>query len=180
MPLWLPHKVAYPIGDLCRFTNTNAAGILLATYSACQKMCIYKVHISWNPPQWEPTQGKQQPPPVPSFRLIHCKVDMPSNILDVNRGPEHADQSIPFMNSVYSLTRLEIMPGQVDSPQGSSNTPWILAIFSKPLHAIPDYQEQQGPPTVMLRWHLESAPQTLHPKFDEVTSKKSNTQAKVC
>ncbi|OGE56422.1 hypothetical protein PENARI_c003G08846 [Penicillium arizonense] len=154
------------------------AGILLATYSACQKMCLYRVHITWNPPQWEPTQGKQQPPPVPSFRLIHCKVDMPGNILDVNRGPEHADQSIPFMNSVYSLTRLEIMPGQVDSPQGSTANPWILAVFSKPLHAIPDYQEQQGPPTVMLRWHLESAPQTLHPKFDEVTSKKSNAQAK--
>ncbi|OQD89518.1 hypothetical protein PENANT_c002G09063 [Penicillium antarcticum] len=154
------------------------AGILLATYSACQKMCLYRVHIAWNPPQWEPTQGKQQPPPVPSFRLNHCKVDMPGNILNVNRGPEHADQSIPFMNSVYSLTRLEIMPAQSDSPQGSTANPWILAVFSKPLHAIPDYQEQQGPPTVMLRWHLESTPQTLHPKFDEVASKKSNTQVK--
>jgi len=143
-------------------------------------MCLYRVHITWNPPQWEPTQAKQPGQfPIPSFRLIHCKVDMPSTILNVNRGPDHSDQSSPFLNNVYSLTRLEIMPGQVDSPAGSTASPWILAIFSKPLHATHDYPEQHGPPSVMVRWHLESAPQTLHPKFDEVASKKSNAQAKV-
>ncbi|QQK46771.1 Mediator complex, subunit Med16 [Penicillium digitatum] len=159
--------------------TATQAGILLSTYSACQKMCLYRVHISWNPSQWEPAQGK--PPgqfPVPTFRLIHCKVDMPSNILNINRGADHSDQSLPFLNSVYSLTRLEIMPGQFDSPAGSTANPWILAVLSKPLHAIHDYPEQQGPPSVIVRWHLESASQLLHPKFDEVTSKKSNAQAK--
>ncbi|KAJ5275220.1 Mediator complex subunit Med16 [Penicillium chrysogenum] len=154
-------------------------GILLSTYSACQKMCLYRVDIGWNPSQWEPTLGK--PPgqfPVPTFRLIHCKVDMPSNILNVNRGPDHSDQSLPFLNSVYSLTRLEIMPGQFDSLAGSTANPWILAVLSKPLHAIHDYPDQQGPPSVILRWHLESAPQILHAKFDEVPSKKSNAEAK--
>ncbi|KGO75909.1 Mediator complex, subunit Med16 [Penicillium italicum] len=159
--------------------TATQAGILLSTYSACQKMCLYRVHISWNPSQWEPAQGK--PPgqfPIPTFRLIHCKVDMPSNILNINRGPDHSDQSPLFLNSVYSLTRLEIMPGQFDSPAGSTANPWILAVLSKPLHAIHDYPHQQGPPSVIVRWHLESTPQTLHPKFDEVTSKKSNAQAK--
>ncbi|KAK4862286.1 hypothetical protein LT330_003424 [Penicillium expansum] len=159
--------------------TATQAGILLSTYSACQKMCLYRVHIGWNPSQWEPAQGK--PPgqfPIPTFRLIHCKVDMPSNILNINRGPDHSDQSLPFLNSVYSLTRLEIMPGQFDSPAGSTPNPWILAVLSKPLHAIHDYPDQQGPPSVIVRWHLESATQTLHPKFDEVTSKKSNAQAK--
>lgn len=143
-------------------------------------MCLYRVHITWNPPQWEPSQAK--PPgqfPIPTFRLIHCKVDMPSNLLNVNRGPEHTDQSLPFSNSIYSLTRLEIMPGQVDSPAGSTANPWILAVLSKPLHVVHYYPDQQGPPSVIVRWHLESSPQTLHPKFDEVTSKKSNAQAKV-
>lgn len=106
---------------------------------------------------------------------------MPSCILSVNRGAEeHADQPLPFPNSVYSLTRLEIMPGQVDGPAGSTASPWIMAIFSKPLHAAPEYPDQQGPPSVIVRWHLESTPQAFHPKFDEVTSKKSNAQAKVC
>ncbi|KAI2769069.1 hypothetical protein DTO012A8_5909 [Penicillium roqueforti] len=137
------------------------------------------VHISWNPPQWEPAQGKLPGQfPIPTFRLIHCKVDMPNNILNVNRGPDHHDQSLPFLNSVYSLTRLEIMPGQFDSLAGSTANPWILAVLSKPLHAMHDYPDQQGPPSVIVRWHLESAPQILHPKFDEVTSKKSNAQAK--
>ncbi|CAI7568178.1 unnamed protein product [Penicillium bialowiezense] len=159
--------------------TATQAGILLATYSACQKMCLYRVHISWNPPQWEPSQGKQPGQyPMPSIRLIHCKVDMPSNILNVDRGLDRSDNSLPFSNTVYSLTRLEIMPGQVDSPAGSSANPWILAIFSKPLHAPHEYPDQLGPSSVMVRWYLESAPQSLHPKFDEVASKKSNSQAK--
>ncbi|KAJ5135801.1 Mediator complex subunit Med16 [Penicillium bovifimosum] len=159
--------------------TATQAGILLATYSACQKICLYKVHISWNPPQWEPTQGKMPGQfPVPTFHLVHCKVDMPSNMMDVNPGPDHPDQSLPFSNSIYSLTRLEIMPGQVDGPAGSGANPWILAVLSKPLHAIHDYPEQQGPSSIIVRWHLDSAQQTLHPKFDEVTSKKSNAQVK--
>ncbi|KAJ5091848.1 Mediator complex subunit Med16 [Penicillium alfredii] len=155
------------------------AGVLLATYSACHKICLYRVHIAWNPPQWDPSQAKHPNQfPIPSFRLIHCKVDMPSNILSTSRRPEERSETLPFQNSVYSLTRLEIMPGQIDSPAGSTANPWVLAVFSKPLHTIPDYPDQPGPPSVIVRWHLESAPQTLHPKFDEVASKKNNAQAK--
>lgn len=143
-------------------------------------MCLYRVHITWNPPQWDPSQAKQPSQfPVPSIRLIHCKINMPSNILNVNSGLDHSDQAFTFSNTVYSLTRLEIMPGQADSPAGSSANPWILAIFSKPLHAPHEYPEQHGPPSVILRWNLESVPRTLHPKFDEVTSKKGNAQPKV-
>ncbi|CAG8362433.1 unnamed protein product [Penicillium salamii] len=159
--------------------TATQAGILLATYSACQKLCLYRVQVTWNPPQWDPSQAKQPGQyPVPSVRLIHCKVDMPSNILNINRGLDHPDLSSHFSNTVYSLTRLEIMPGQVESPPGSSANPWILAIFSKPLHAPHEYQEQVGPSSVIVRWHLESAPQILHPKFDEVALKNGNTQAK--
>jgi mediator of RNA polymerase II transcription subunit 16 len=136
-------------------------------------MCLYRVDIGWNPSQWEPTLGK--PPgqfPVPTFRLIHCKVDMPSNILNVNRGPDHSDQSLPFLNSVYSLTRLEIMPGQFDSLAGSTANPWILAVLSKPLHAIHDYPDQQGPPSVILRWHLESARRYSTPSLTRCRQRK--------
>ncbi|KAJ5107443.1 Mediator complex subunit Med16 [Penicillium angulare] len=153
-------------------------GILIATYSVCQKICLYRVQITWNPEKWDNTQVKQGMQfPIPSFRFQHCKIDMPSSILNVNRGvDEHLNQSLPFPNSVYSLTRLDIMPGQSDSPTGSTAIPWILAIFAKPLHATPEYPDQQGPPSVIVRWQLESAPQAFHPKFDEVTTKKSNSQ----
>lgn len=106
---------------------------------------------------------------------------MPSSILDVNRGPEeHTDSPLPFHNSVYSLKWLEIMPGQIDSPTGSTANPWILAVFAKPLHSTPEYPDQQGPASVIVRWQLENAPQAFHPKFDEVAPKKNNAQAKVC
>ncbi|KAJ5946495.1 Mediator complex subunit Med16 [Penicillium verhagenii] len=155
------------------------AGILIATYSACQKICLYRLQISWNPLQWENAPGKQGQFPIPSFAFLHCKIDMPSSILDINQGSEeHADHPLPFHNSVYSLTWLEIMPGQIDSPTGSTASPWILAVFSKPLHSTPEYPDQQGPPSVIVRWQLESAPQMFHPKFDEVAPKKMNIQAK--
>ncbi|KAJ5587671.1 Mediator complex subunit Med16 [Penicillium hispanicum] len=156
------------------------AGIMIATYSVCRKICLYRVNITWNPAQWDPSQIKQMHQfPIPTFHFLHCKIEMPSSLLSVNGGIEdHADQPLPFPNSVYSLTRLEILPGQIDSPAGSTTSPWILAVFSKPLHATSEYPEQQGPPSVIVRWHMESAPQAFHPKFDEVTSKKSNAQAK--
>ena len=157
------------------------AGILVATYSVCQKLCLYRVQISWNPQQWDPSQAKHPNQfPIPSFRILQCKVDMPSPILNINRGPdEQINSSLPFQNTVYCLTKLEIMPGQVDGQQGSTSSPWILAVYSKPLHATPEYPDQEGPPSVIVRWHLETAPQEIHPKFDEVASKKSNAQAKV-
>ncbi|KAJ5637510.1 hypothetical protein N7490_007389 [Penicillium lividum] len=156
------------------------AGILITTYSVCQKICLYRVQISWNPPQWDNAQVKQPVQfPIPSFAFQHCKIDMPSSIFNVNQGSEeHADHPLPFHNSVYSLTWLEIMPGQIDSPTGSTASPWILAVFAKPLHATPEYPDQQGPPSVIVRWQLETAPQAFHPKFDEVAPKKSNAQVK--
>ncbi|KAJ5893975.1 Mediator complex subunit Med16 [Penicillium taxi] len=155
---------------------STQAGILLATYSVCQKICLYRIHIAWNPPQWDPSNPRQVP--IPTFRFLHCKIDMPCNIFSVNGPEDHTDHSSPFLNSVYSLAHLQIMPGQIDSPGGSTASPWIMAVFSKPLHATPEYPDQQGPPSVIARWHLDSAPQTFHPKFDEVTSNKSNAQPK--
>ncbi|KAJ5664605.1 Mediator complex subunit Med16 [Penicillium macrosclerotiorum] len=155
-------------------------GILLATHSVCQKICLYRIMITWNPPTFDMAQAKQSSQyPIPSFHISHCKVDMPSTILNVNRGADvQTDQSMPFPNSLYSLTRLEITPGQADSPAGSTASLWIMAVFSKPLHATPEYPDQQGPPSVIVRWQLESAPQAFHPKFDEVATKKNNAQAK--
>jgi mediator of RNA polymerase II transcription subunit 16 len=140
------------------------------------------VEVSWNPNKWDPAAIRSPNKwPIPSLRLLHYKIDMPSCILNVNPGSEeHSDQPLPFPNSVYSLTHLQVIPGQVDSPTGPTTTsPWILGVFSKPLHATPEYPDQQGPLSVIVRWQLDSAQQTFHPKFDEVASKKSNAQAKV-
>ncbi|KAJ5880877.1 Mediator of RNA polymerase II transcription subunit 16 [Penicillium subrubescens] len=155
--------------------------ILLATYSVCQKMCLYRVEVSWNPNKWDPAAIRSPNKwPIPSLRLLHYKIDMPSCIFNVNPGSEeHSDHPLPFPNSVYTLTHLQVIPGQVDSPTGPTTTsPWILGVFSKPLHATPEHPDQQGPLSVIVRWQLDSAQQTFHPKFDEVASKKINAQAK--
>ncbi|BCS25797.1 mediator of RNA polymerase II transcription subunit 16 [Aspergillus puulaauensis] len=156
------------------------AGILIATHSACQKISIYRVSIQWNPPQWDPAQQKQgsQPTPVPSFRSIHSKVEMPYNIPN-NRGAagENPDEQFTLTNSLYCLTSLQIILPASDNSAGSTPSPWIVAVFSIPPHAIL-HQQPQVPASAVIRWQLETGIPTLHPKFDEVASKKSNVQIK--
>ncbi|KAI9368032.1 mediator complex, subunit Med16 [Aspergillus egyptiacus] len=155
------------------------AGIIIATHSVCHKISIYRVQIQWNPPQWEQTQ-KQTPPqfPVPSFRFVHSKVEVPYNI-PASRGGETPDEEFPFTNSLYSLTSLQIVLPASDNSAGSAPSPWIIAVFSILPHTIlPDHSQPQVPMSVIARWQFETGAPTLHPKFDEITSKKSNAQIK--
>ena len=103
---------------------------------------------------------------------------MPSDVLNIDRdvgGHAHA-----FLPCRYSLTRLEIIPGPQEMPAGSAAGSWIIAVFSSPLHADPEYPDQQGPSSVVVRWQLETAAQFLHSKFDEMAPKRSGSfQVKV-
>lgn len=159
---------------------STQGGVLVATHSACQKLCLYRVQIAWNPTQYDP--GQQKPPapwPVPSFRFLHCKVESLCDVIGTNRNPGD-NQGLPsFTNSVYGLTRLDIILPALDNPAGSTSTPWIVAVYSSPLHATPDHPQQQSPASVIVRWQLDTGAVTLHPKFDEVASKKSSAQMKV-
>ncbi|KAJ1714501.1 mediator of RNA polymerase II transcription subunit 16 [Aspergillus flavus] len=156
-------------------------GILIATYSACQKIYFYRVQINWTPPQWDPSQLKQAPNqfPVPSFRFMHSKVEAPCIIPSASRNGEATNDGMPSStNPLYCLTRLDIVLAAHDNSAGMTTNPWIIAVFSIPPHATPDHSQQQSPCSVIVRWQLESAPQVLHPKFDEVNAKKNNAQIK--
>ncbi|KAI9928807.1 hypothetical protein ASPWEDRAFT_127770 [Aspergillus wentii DTO 134E9] len=158
----------------------SPAGVFIATHSSCQKICLYRLQVTWNPPNWDPKiPASAQSPPVPSMRFAHCKVETPGNILSTaHSSGENSDQTSSSTNSVYSLTRLEIICAPAVDSQSGSTPPWILAVFSNSLHATNGHPEQQGPASVIVRWQLESGSQTLHPKFDEVPSKKNNAQVK--
>ncbi|KAE8150072.1 mediator complex, subunit Med16 [Aspergillus avenaceus] len=154
-------------------------GILIAVHSACQKIFFYRVQIAWNPQQWDPSQIKQGPSahPVPSIRFMHSKVEAPCIVPSSRNGGENPE-GFAASNPLYCLTRLDIILAANDNSAGVATNPWIIAAYSIPPHATPDHTQPQIPTSVIVRWQLESAPQTLHPKFDEVTSKKSNVQVK--
>ncbi|KAI9041628.1 mediator of RNA polymerase II transcription subunit 16 [Aspergillus affinis] len=157
-------------------------GIVIATHSACQKLCFYRAQINWTPAQWDPSQLKHPPNPsqypVPNFRFMHAKVESSCNLPSLNRDEGQDSNGVPqTTNSLYCLTHLDIIMAAHDSPSGMTTNPWIVAVFSIPPHAVPDHS-QQLPAGVIVRWQLESAPQVLHPKFDEVTSKKNSVQMK--
>ncbi|KAL4809606.1 mediator of RNA polymerase II transcription subunit 16 [Aspergillus unguis] len=156
------------------------AGILIATHSACQKISIYRVNIQWNPPQWDPAPQKQnsQPYPIPSFRFVHSKVEVPYDIPSNRGAGENENEQSPPTSSLYSLTSLQIILPASDNSAGSTPNPWIVGVFSISLHAIIPHQQPQVPTSVIVRWQLETGAPSLHPKFDEVPSKKSNVQVK--
>ncbi|EAA65820.1 hypothetical protein AN1227.2 [Aspergillus nidulans FGSC A4] len=160
---------------------TTQAGILVATHSACQRISLYRVSIQWTPSQWDPTQQKQgsQQFPTPSFRLVHMKVEVPYNIPSSNRDAgENPDEQLPFTSSLYCLTSLHIILPASDNSAGSTPNPWIVAVFSIPTHAILPHPQPQIPASVIVRWQLETSLMTLHPRFDDVPSKKGNGQVK--
>ncbi|PYH92172.1 mediator of RNA polymerase II transcription subunit 16 [Aspergillus ellipticus CBS 707.79] len=155
-------------------------GILVATYSACHKICFYRVQINWSPSQWDPAQQPKQAPnqyPVPSFRFTHCKVETSCNVPGTNRSGGESDLQ-SFSNPLYCLSRLDIILPTSDNAAGSSASPWIVAIFSTSPHVTPDHTHQQGPASVIVRWQLDTAAFALHPKFDEMASKRTNVQVK--
>lgn len=156
-------------------------GVLIATHSACQKIYFYRVQINWTPPQWDPSQLKQAPNqfPTPSFRFMHAKVEAPCIFPSANRNrDENTHDLASSTNPSYCLTRLDIVLPAHDNSAGLTTNPWIIAVFSIPPHATPDPSQPQSPCSVVVRWQLESTPQVLHPKFDEVMSKKNNVQIK--
>lgn len=174
----------FPPSQICsnaRWLMYSIAGVFIATHSSCQKICLYRLQVTWNPPNWDPKiPASAQSAPVPSMRFAHCKVETPGNILSTaHSSGENPDQTSSSTDSVYSLTRLEIICAPVVDSQSGSTPPWILAVFSNSLHDTNGHPEQQGPASVIVRWQLESGSQTLHPKFDEVPSKKNNAQVKV-
>lgn len=140
--------------------------------------------VTWTPPQWDPAQVKQGTSPslpTPGLHVFHRKVEMPCEISTTDRDMgENPDDSSPYSNPIYNLTHLEIIPGPSENTANISAVSWVVAVFSSPIHATPDYPVQQGPSSVIVRWQLDTVAQTLHSKFDEVPSKKNNdTQTKV-
>lgn len=117
---------------------------------------------------------------MPSFRFAHGNVETPSGFWNAYRNTGENEEAPSSTNFIYALTHLEIIPGAVDNPAGSTANPWILAVYSNPLPATPDHTGQNGSASIIVRWQLEAASQNLHPKFDEVVSKKNhNAQIKV-
>lgn len=158
---------------------------MIATYSESRKICLYRVHIKWDPPQWDPSQMKHPNSggnsfPTPSLHFVHSKVETPSSILPTQRDPMNGDMNDMGRqnDSIFCLTHLEIITCPTDKPGSSSVVPLIVGVFSVPVHAL-DGHNPQGSSSVIVRWQLETAAQDLHSSFDDVVSKKPKIQLKV-
>lgn len=157
----------------------------MATHSESRKICLYRVHIKWDPAQWDPSQMKQSNSshsfPTPSFQFVHSKVETPSAIFHKQKNPtgDMNDIGQPS-DSVFCLTHLDIITALTDNSGSSTTAPFIMGVFSVPVHALDSHHFQQnGSSSVIVRWQLDTTAQDLHASFDDVVSKKSKIQVKV-
>lgn len=138
--------------------------------------------MTWTPSQWDPQArpSSNQNFPVPAFRISQSKIEHPSLIFTPSRDQSQSagDAAPPPHNPLYFLTRLEIIPGQSENTPGSSSGPLIMAIYSIPAQPQAQNQQQNTPPSVIVRWQLETTTLSLHPVFEEVIARKANIQAK--
>jgi mediator of RNA polymerase II transcription subunit 16, fungi type len=143
------------------------------------------MQITWNPAQWDQAQQRQASGalnfPVPTIRTSHYKTNIPGRMFGLNKDQgESPENSATDQSSLYQLTSLELVSGQSENTGTTPSAPWILAIYSNPLHSTGHNPQQQEPPSsVMVRWQLETSALNLHPVFEELISKKANGQHKV-
>ncbi|KAL1954471.1 hypothetical protein VTO42DRAFT_1147 [Malbranchea cinnamomea] len=148
----------------------EGSGILIATYSTCGRLCLYRATVKWDPPQG----GVFRPP---SIQIVHIQSESPKVSFHwpgVSSGHPESIQSV--QTSLFSLTHLEIITGFPDTP-GGTFPPNVMAVFSSP-PVPPGAQSQEGPASVIVRWEISTMTLTLHSSFDDVISKKSVAQLK--
>lgn len=189
MPLSSLHQVGGSQNFFFHFylddiNGVRIAGILIAVHSACQKIYVYYVNISWTPNNWDPNQARQGAAthtiPTPNFTIHFTKIEHPSSILgSKNTAADSLGNLSPSLSPFYSLTQLDIILRQPDSANNSASGPWILAVYSNSAHSLGTDPQQPTAASVIVRWQFESSSLTIHPKFDEVVSKRNVGQAKV-
>lgn len=160
-------------------------GALVATHSFSEKLSLYRIQVMWTPSQWDPAQQRQASGalnfPVPTIHITHCKTEVPGRMFGFdNNQADDSETSATGHSFLYQLTSLEVVSGQSDNTGNTTSAPWILAVYSSPLSSMGhDHQQQEPPPSVMVRWQLETSTLNLHPVFEELVSKKANGQHKV-
>jgi mediator of RNA polymerase II transcription subunit 16 len=156
---------------------------MVATHSESRKICLYRVHIKWDPAQWDQSQTKQTNSvpsfPTPSFQFIHSKVETPSAIFHTQKDSMGDMNDVAHNNTIFCLTHLEIITCPTDGSGNSSTAPYIMGVFSVPVHALDNHHSEQGSSSVIVRWQLDTTAQNLHASFDDVVSKKPKVQIKV-
>lgn len=155
-------------------TDTLGSGILIATYSACGRLCVYSATVKWE----HAHGGANNTFPVPNIQLAHIQSASPQTTFN-SPGASLNSPEICQSNQVsqYDLTHFEIISGSSETP-GGSFPPSVVAVFSSS-PVPPGGQSPDGPSSVIVRWEIGSTSQTLHSSFDDVVSKKSVTKLKV-
>ncbi|WEW61636.1 Mediator of RNA polymerase II transcription subunit 16 [Emydomyces testavorans] len=164
----LTHAALAPSQAITLINYDKTGGtILIATYSAQGRLCVYRLQIKW---ETTATDTAQQRPPgskvshIPAVQVNHIKTEVLKDVFQkAGDNVDGCDPSTSALNSVFSLTHLEIFSTSSNSSGGGAVEHYISAAFSAPMQ-----QQLNGPSSVLVRWALEAAGQSLHGCFDEI------------
>ena len=153
--------------------------IMIVALTCSREMHVYQATVAG----WQsPPEAKQNPQgqhlPVPSIQVSHMKKESLSGLLRLeNSRAENAEGLMHLDPSTCHLSHLNVIPPLGGGPTEERRNLIILAAFCQ--ENMNGAQQFVLPPTVIVRWEIESTVQTLHHSFDEMPSKKGGSQPKV-
>ena len=138
---------------------------------------LHRVQLDWVQTSTKLQHGQPlQSPTCQAQRLKILHDFFPTTDSD---GPNYFESNL-FTSTSSSrayLTHLQLIPPGPGNQSPEALPPTIIGVFSHIPSQSGDTQLREEPFSVISRWEMQSRPSTLHPVFDQLASKKSNTSS---
>ncbi|AEO65863.1 uncharacterized protein THITE_2143523 [Thermothielavioides terrestris NRRL 8126] len=143
--------------SLCSDKNT----LLLALATASRQLRVVRVSLQWGLPQVDKQVPPGSVPLRPSLREGHVAV---------TTWVQHGPSESPLDASMTQLSHIEILPSASEAQSQPLAPPVVLTVRSYvPQDSSAYHQESQS---IIDRWEvLSDQPQSLHPAFEQLSSK---------
>lgn len=142
--------------------------LLLIVRTISRKYRLYRVQINWNVlAATQASAGHPQVPSSPVISLQNLKV-----ALSAMEEIQYSSRVVDASQMPPQLSHLELLPVAPQSKYSEPTAPTVLMVFSQLQGPYsPGYQENYS---VIVRWELQAVTQKLHPRFDQLNSKKKS------
>ncbi|KAI1928152.1 Mediator of RNA polymerase II transcription subunit 16 [Ophidiomyces ophidiicola] len=153
--------------------------LVIVTYSAQANLSLYKIQIKWDSVPADLTEQRSLGSTafqVPYIQAIHIKTEA-FKLVATDNDAQWLEFGYSAINSIFSLTHLEIVSSPLDDSGEAHTETHILAVFSKSLHSFGVRQPSSGGPLSIFTSHsLEPESQSLHSCFDNTLAESRHNQ----
>ncbi|KAH0544055.1 hypothetical protein FGG08_001673 [Glutinoglossum americanum] len=163
------------------FSSDKDNSLLLAVHTASHQIRLYRININWNIPTNQKPIPQSQVPSTATLQISHVKVDdfcFPLGPIEGKDVPQSQIGQNDISRGDVSraqLSHLEMIPpAPLPSKHSEPSYPIIMATFSYIPSPFEEPQQNVDTFSVIARWELRSTPQSLHPSFDKLGTRRNS------